>query len=102
MPKNRKGIGGRPRMYEGVDIVRTSVILPRPLYERAKRYGLSFSIILRDSLEQILERLEGEASTNATDNNKKTLHNGGHDANNKPRAGLEPATCGLQDRCSAS
>ncbi len=100
MPRKRSK-GGRPKMFDE-DAVRTTILIPRDLYERSKKYGLSFSVILRNALEDILARLEGEASTNATDNNKKTLHNGGHDANNKPRAGLEPATCGLQDRCSAS
>ena len=92
----------KSRLFGGVEVARATIILPKDLYERAKHQGLNLSIVLRNALEDILSRLEGY--TPPRDRCiEKGLSNGGMIREEyKPRAGLEPATCGLQDRCSAS
>ena len=81
----------KSKLYGDVETTRTTVILPRHLYERAKNQGLNFSIILRNALEDKLRRLEGNTKHHVREHQENTLSNGGSVSNHWARSsgGLE-------------
>ena len=89
--------GRRPLFDEPV--VRTSVLIPKSLYDRARKQGLILSVVLRNALEEILARMEGNSQNSSPIGADPQYHNvQSNEREVVGPVGFEPTTTGSQGR----
>ncbi len=90
---------GRKELFNEEPTIRTTVVIPKRLHDKAKYYGLSLSTVLTRALEDWISRLEGNTKHDVREQHENTLSNGGSVRNTRARSsgGLEhrPAEPGV-------
>ncbi len=81
---------GRKELFDDEETIRTTVTIPKKLYDQARFYGLSLSVVLTRCLEQWIEAIESKSTTRSKSNNERLTNGGQQHEMMGPRPGFEP------------
>jgi len=81
---------GRKELFHDEETIRTTVTIPKKLYDQAKHYGLSLSVVLTRCLEEWIEAIESKGIIRSKSNNERLANGGTTHELMGPRPGFEP------------